>query len=267
MRTRMLTVDGFEKSIAEKMPKMKKLEESVSPDPAGEVQALREEQPEGVGEVKAFEGHSEKVETFEPKRLENEQTVDVLRLIEDLHGQLLASARAKRALEIDLQSQQKTIHQMSQDNQELRRQLEDLRKELQRVKETQAEAAYLKEENEDALEKIEKLRQELREANEALLQTTRERDEALSRVQDLSLQLQQAEILQIKGRLKEREASHFYEENQSLQSKLEEVLAQNIELERRCETLKKSFDEVRESLTFLRDSCKKEYYNLSETAE
>jgi hypothetical protein len=67
--------------------------------------------------------------------------------------------------------------------------------------------------------------------------------------------------------LKEREVSLFLEENQALQSKLEETLARNIDLERRYETLKKSYNEVRESLTLLRDSCKANYYSLSENHE
>ncbi|MCJ7746691.1 MAG: hypothetical protein MUP27_03030, partial [Desulfobacterales bacterium] len=71
----------------------------------------------------------------------------------------------------------------------------------------------------------------------------------------------------IKGKLKEREASLFSEENRELQSRLEEALSHNMELERKYETLRKSFNEVRESLTLLRDSCKKNYYNLSETPE
>jgi hypothetical protein len=40
-----------------------------------------------------------------------------------------------------------------------------------------------------------------------------------------------------------------------------------LDLEKKYETLKQSFNEVRESLTFLRDSCKANYYNLSEGSE
>jgi chromosome segregation ATPase len=145
--------------------------------------------------------------------------------------------------------------------------LETQIKEYQRLEESQSESIYLKEENEDALEKIQGLQQELREMNEALAKSIQERDEALSRVQDLESRLEQNELLQIKGRLKEREASHFYEESQNLQSRLEKTLSQNLELERKYEVLKRSFNEVKESLTLLRDSCKKNYYNLSETPE
>jgi len=267
MKARSLMVDGFEKSVAEKMPKMKKLEEPLAPDLTSEAQPVSEDRLEAVEEMRTSEKQLERTVVFQPKRADADQSGDVLRLIEDLHGQLLASGRTKRALEMDLHSQQKTIHQLSQDNQDLRRQLEDLRKELQRLEETQAESVYLKEENEDALERIQRLQQELKQMNETLTKTTQEREDALSRIQDLKAQLEQTELLQIKGKLKEREASHFYEENQRLQSKLEEVLAQNMDLERKYETLKKSFNEVRESLTLLRDSCKKNYYNLSETSE
>ena len=63
-------------------------------------------------------------------------------------------AQTKRALEMDLSSYQKTIHQLAQDNQELRRQLETLTKEHQSLKEFQSESIYLQEENADALERI-----------------------------------------------------------------------------------------------------------------
>jgi hypothetical protein len=79
--------------------------------------------------------------------------------------------------------------------------------------------------------------------------------------------MEQNEVVKIRGKLKEREASLFSEENRELQSRLEEALTLNRDLETKYETLRKSFNEVRESLTFLRDSCKASYYNLSENAE
>jgi chromosome segregation ATPase len=260
-------VDGFDKNVAEKMPKIRKLEEPLPSDMEDMSQPMVEDRHEMIQEMQPSERQEEKRPTFQPLKAETEQTIDVLSLIEDLHAQLLISSRIKRALEMDLHSYQKTIHQLTQDNQELRSQLESQRKELQNLKESQSESIYLKEENEDALEKIQKLQHELKEMNEALAKTTQERDGALNRIQDLESQLEQDELLQIKGRLKEREASHFHEENQKLQSRLEEALQLNLELERKYGVLRKSFNEVKESLTFLRDSCKKDYYNLSETPE
>jgi chromosome segregation ATPase len=267
MKARSLMVDGFDKNVAEKMPKIKKSEEPLPSGMEDMSQTMVEDRYEMIQEMQPPERQEEKRPIFQPLKTETEQTVDVLSLIEDLHAQLLNSSRIKRALEIDLHSYQKTIHQLTQDNQELRSQLESQRKELQNLKESQSESIYLKEENEDALEKIQKLQHELKEMNEALAKTTQERDGALNQIQDLESQLEQNELLQIKGRLKEREASHFYEENQKLQSRLEEALQQNIELERKYGVLRKSFNEVKESLTFLRDSCKKDYYNPSETPE
>jgi hypothetical protein len=48
---------------------------------------------------------------------------------------------------------------------------------------------------------------------------------------------------------------------------MEEMMAQHADLERKYEALRKSFNEVKESLTFLRDSWKTSYYDLSETSE
>ena len=268
-RSQVITADGFDTNVAEKMPKIRKPEEPL-PSPLGvEPQILEEDRHEPIPEMRTSEKPAERKMVFEsPKKgIETEQSLDVLKLIEDLHAQLLASAQTKRALEMDQASYKKSIHQLAQDNQELRRQWEAVSREHQRLKESQSESVYLQEENADALERIKEFQQELREMREALGKATQEREEAFDRIRDLESQMEQNEVVKIKGKLKEREASLFSEENRELQSKLEEALTQNRDLEKKYETLKKSFNEVRESLAFLRDSCKVNYYNLSETPE
>jgi exonuclease SbcC len=268
-RSQVITVDGFDTNVAEKMPKIRKLEEPLRSSLEVEPLPLDEDHREPLPEMRPTEKQAERKVIFEsPKRgIETEQGLDVLNLIEDLHAQLLAAAQTKRALEMDLSSSQKTIHQLTHDNQELRRQLEALGQEHHRLKELQSESFYLQEENADALERIKEVQQELREMGGALTKATQEREEAFERIRDLESQMEQNEVVKIKGKLKEREASLFSEENRELQSRLEAALAQNTDLERKYEILKKSFHEVRESLTFLRDSCKANYYNLSEPPE
>jgi chromosome segregation ATPase len=268
-RSQVITADGFDTNVAEKMPKIKRLEEPL-PSPSEEApQILEEDRPEPMPEVVTSGRQAERKDTFEsPKKGgEAEQGLDVLKLIEDLHTQLLASGQTRRALEMDLASYKKSMTQLAQDNRELRHQVETLSREHQRLKESQSESIYLQEENADALERIKAFQQELREMREALTQATREREEALDRIRDLESQMEQSEVAKIRGKLKEREASLFLEENRELQSKLEETLALNRDLETKYGTLKKSFDEIKESLTFLRDSCKASYYNLSENGE
>ncbi len=268
-RSQAITADGFDTNVAEKMPKIRKPEEPLPSPLEEEFLPVKEDRHEPIPEMRPPERQIEREMIFESpkKRVETEQSLDVLNLIEDLHAQLLASAQTKRALEMDLVSYKKTIHQLSQDNQELHHQLEALRKEHQKLKEFQSESYYLQEENTDALEKIKDFQQELRDTRETLNKAIQDKEEALNRMRDLESQMEQSEVVKIKGKLKEREASLFSEENRELQSKLEEALAQNLDLERKYETLKKSFHEVRESLTFLRDSCKANYYNLSENPE
>jgi chromosome segregation ATPase len=268
-RSQAITADGFDTNVAEKMPKIRKLGDSLPLPLEEETLPVNEDRHEPITEMRPPERQIEKEMIFESpkKRVETDQSLDVLNLIEDLHAQLLASAQTKRALEMDLVSFKRTIHQLSQDNQELHHQLEVLRKEHQGLKEFQSESYYLQEENADALEKIKEFQQELRETRETLNKVIEDKEEALNRVRELESQIEQSEVVKIKGKLKEREASLFSEENRELQSKLEEALAQNLDLERKYEALKKSFHEVRESLTFLRDSCKANYYNLSENSE
>jgi DNA repair exonuclease SbcCD ATPase subunit len=251
------------------MPRIRRLGEPLPLPSEEEIQPLREAHPETSQEVRSSEKQTVREVIFEsPRRgMEKDQSLDVLKLIEDLHAQLLAAAQTKRALEMDLSTYQKTIHQLTQDNQGLRRQLDTLNREHTHLKELQTESIYLQEENADALERIRGFQQELREMREALNKTTYEREEALERIRDLESQIEQSDLIKIKGKLKEREASLFSEENRELQSRLQEALGQNIDLEKKYENLKKSFHEVRESLMLLRDSCKANYYNLSENTE
>ena len=274
-RSQVATEDGFDTNVAQKMPKIKKLEEPHVLNRERDPQPQEKEDDETridatpMPETSTPEKQIERKMIFESlqKGTKTEQSLDVLKLIEDLHAQLLASAQTKRALEMDLASSKKSIYQLAQDNQELRRQCEALGKEDQKLKELQSESIYLQEEHADALERIKEFQQEVREMKKALAQATQEKEEALDRIRELESQVEQSEVMKIKGKLKEREASLFSEENRELQSKLEEALARNTDLERKYETLKKSFGEVRESLTFLRDSCKANYYNLSEGAD
>ena len=268
-RIQAATADGFDTNVAEKMPKIRKLDESHTLVQEQEPVAPKEEGQELFPERPDPEKQTDRKAIFEPLPIgtESEQSLDVLKLIEDLHAQLLASAQTRRALEMDLASYKKSMNQLAQDNQELRRQWEALVKEDQKLRELQSESIYLQEEHADALERIKEFQQELREMKKNLTNAAQEREEALDRVRELESQMELSEVVKIKGKLKEREASLLFEENRDLQSKLEEALGRNTDIERKYETLKKSFGEVKESLTFLRDSCRANYYNLSENAE
>jgi len=264
-RDQMSMGDGFDRNVAEKMPTVKKTEETLPP-PGPERLEPKEEPAEVRQDSPVPPKAAERRPLFQPfpKEAEPEPQRDAMRLIEDLHTQLLASGRTKSALEMDLASSQKSLHRLAQDNQDLRAQLDQVHRELQRVREGQTETAYLREENEDALEKIRNSQQEVRSLREALARMNQEKEEALGRVRQMESEEQQSELLRIKERLREREASHFSRENQELQARLEAVMAENAELEEKYETLRKSFNEVKESLAVLRDSFKASYYKTSD---
>jgi DNA repair exonuclease SbcCD ATPase subunit len=269
IKEQIMTGDGFDRNVAEKMPKIKQHEDPVSsfleeePEPKPQITAPQAQNIPGKQEEKRprvpFQAFQEEKRGVEP-----EQTLDVTGLIEDLHHQLLMSSRAMRAMEVELASGRRTLHQVSQDNNELRRRIEELNRDLQSFKALEEESRYLKEENEEALERIRELQQELKELKESLNRAAQERAEALRQVETFESQKEKNEVLWIRGRLKEKEASHFSEENRELRSSLEKALDQNLEIERKYEALKKSFREVKESLHLLRDSCKSSYYyNMS----
>jgi chromosome segregation ATPase len=102
---------------------------------------------------------------------------------------------------------------------------------------------------------------------ETLSKAVQERDQALGQIRTLESRIEQSDLLRIKEKLREREVSHYAVENQEIQARLEESLQQNMDLEKKYEALKKSFHEVKESLTLLRDTCKTNYYNLNDKPE
>jgi len=263
VKGQVITEDGFDRNVAEKMPKIKQQEDFLPSDSDEDFRPeLQIEPPQAVSPPEKQAEKRVIVPPFLKDGVETDQNLDVMGLIEDLHQQLLALSQVKRAMETDLASSKRTIQQLAQDNKELRHQVGELSKEFQKLREMETESGYLKEENEDALERMQELQQELKGIREALTRTLQEKEEALHRIRELESQKEQSEVLWIKGRLKEREASHFSEENRELRSSLEEALSKNLEIEKKYETLKKSFREVRESLGLLRDSCKSSYYNL-----
>ena len=264
-RDPMVAGDGFDKNVAERMPRIKKEEEPLSPE-CKEAPEPPEDLPVKMSTVER-EPEQKPIPPHPRERPEKGQGLEIQRLIEDLHAQLLASSQTRRALELDLASSHRTIQQYIQDNKDLRQQGEELKKELQRLREIQTETAYLQAENTDALERIRDYQREVRTLNEALQRVTQERDAALEQAGELQSRVDQSEVLKIKGRLREREASQLAEENSELRSRLEEALSQGMELERKYGEIKKSFDEVRESLAFLRDSCRTDYYRLSEAPD
>jgi chromosome segregation ATPase len=264
-RSPLIISGGFDKNVAEKMPKIRE-EESPPAEPVTESQPIHEGPSETVSSEVKVEREFVLPSPPEEER-ETEKSEEVLNLIEDLHSQLLVSSRTRRTLEVDLASLQTDLHHRTRENEALRRQLEDQKKEIERLKEVQTESIYLKDENADAVEKLQELHQQLREVKEGLAKMTQERDEALQHVRQLEAQKEQDELLRVKGRLKEKEISHLSKENEELQSRLKEAFAQNLEIEKKYEAVRKSFDEVRESLTLLRDSVKKDYYHLSDSPE
>jgi len=267
IKGQVMTGDGFDRSVAEKMPKIRQQEAPLPSDLDEGFQPEVQIEPPQTTSPPERQGEKRVIVPPFREGVEAEQNLDVTGLIEDLHNQLLASSQMKRAMEIDLASSKRTIQQLAQDNRELRHQIGELSKEFQKRKEMETESDYLKEENEDALERIRELQQEMKGLKDALTQTFQEKEEALHRIGEIESQKEQNEVLWIKGRLKEKEATQFSEENRELRSTLEEALSRNLEIERKYEALKKSFREVRESLSLLRDTCKSGYYNLSETSE
>jgi hypothetical protein len=78
-RSQAITADGFDKNVAEKMPRIRKLEEPLSSPLEAEPWPLKEDYHEPAPEMRLPEKQVEETVLFQPPKAETEQTVDVLK--------------------------------------------------------------------------------------------------------------------------------------------------------------------------------------------
>lgn len=235
--------NGFERSVARKMPRVRsEVEESAEP--------IR---------GKSSDVHDQIIHEEVP--LEKEVQWDALSLVADLESQLQAAQDLKAALERDLTSAKKTIDQLFSDNKELRALVEDQESIAPRLQKLEQEITYLEEENSDALIRIQVMRTESEELKENIAKLATERDTALGENRMVKSRMKEEETLRIQIAYLEKERKRSLQRQSELEENLKVALQKNTDLEKECHNLKKAMNEIKQSLLLVRNHAKRGYYD------
>lgn len=262
-------VDGFESSVAQRMPQTKTQTRSEKLTSLREVARPEAEAPATAPET-AERPAAARLEPVEkvprplaPKAEAPPEGGDVLRIVGQLKGQLLALETTKRALERELSTARRQVEHLAADNKALRGELESAaaaQAELLRLRE---ENALLDEETADVLSRLEGLRSEGEESRERLAALAQENQAAGEELARLRLAASEGEMLRIKAEFLEKEKGSLSAENTQLARECEVLKDERDGLFREAASLKKSLKEIRESLLMVRDSARSDYYDLT----
>lgn len=263
-------VDGFESSVAQRMPttKTQKLREVPrgEPEPQPQAEAVIAPAPEAVERPARLEAAPKPARVSEAQRLAGaapEGGGDVLRIVGQLKGQILALETTKRALERELSTARRQVEHLAADNKALRAELEAAeaaQAELLRLRE---ENALLEEETADVLGRLERLKSDNEEQREQLAQMAAEQQAMREELARLSTAANDGAMLRIKAEFLEKEKASLAAENAGLARECETLKDERDVLTKEVGSLRQSLKEIRESLLLVRDSARSDYYDLT----
>jgi len=268
--------DGFESSVAQRMPKTRtgarpdrvaSLREVVRPE-AEAADALRPappetaERPPQTARLEPLERPVKLPESLAGGR-PGEAAGDVLRIVGQLKGQLLALETTKRALERELSTTRRQVEHLAADNLALRGELEAAEAAQAELARLRHENALLEEETADVLARLEQLKAEGEEQREHLSALAQEHAAAAVELEGLRAASAEGELLRIKAEFMEQEKASLSQENAQLGRECEGLKDERDALGREVATLKKQLKEIRESLLLVRDSARSDYYDLT----
>ncbi|MFH0808925.1 MAG: hypothetical protein V2A77_00410 [Pseudomonadota bacterium] len=187
---------------------------------------------------------------------------DVLRIVGQLKGQLVALETTKRALERELSTAKRQVEHLAATNKTLREDIEvagSAQAELLRLRE---ENSLLEEEASDVLGRLEQLKAENQTRAVKLAAAAQENQAAAEQLGLLRAASTETELLRIKAEFIEKEKLALAEENAQLARECEQLKDESRILTDEVTGLRKSLKEIRESLLLVRDSSRSDYYDL-----
>jgi chromosome segregation ATPase len=268
--------DGFESSVAQRMPSTK-AQAPREPKPLREVPTEPEPEemaaepgppaPEAEAAAQALRQQLRERPVRLPDAVARQQGAleggDVLRIVGQLKGQLLALETTKRALERELSTARRQVEPLAADNKALREQLEVARAAQAEVERLREENALLEEEASDVLGRLEQFRRQNEEQRTRLDTLGQEQQAAAEELARLRSADTEGEFLRIKAEFLEKEKTSLAAENAQLGRECEELKDERDALGREVGALKKALKEIRESLLLVRDSARSDYYDLT----
>jgi chromosome segregation ATPase len=252
--------DGFDKSVAERMPKMQK---------------RRPIRPWNVDPVllKTQEEHKEKQQQPEPepvvhviseapvaKVVAQEAIAKAVETIEDLNSEFSQIIFEKKDIQRKLHEHSRVLEVVEKENTSLKQNLVDLEKTARDNTLFEREISFLNEQLEDADFYIQNVVGMLDEKNTSLGAETQQREILEQRLRMFSKDIQDKAKLDVKVSILERDLTVSTGRLQELESRLEEEYRKRKPLEDEIVELKSALDKVYSSLSHIRLKAKREVY-------
>ncbi len=248
--------DGFEKSVAARMPKRQK-NRNNRPWNVDPVLLTRQVQEE-VSDNGDVEG--DPVTWADDSRIEMKE-VD-LGAIEDLSEEIGQILFQKKDAEIRLRKSQDTLQLVQEENKGLRDRLSDLERESSAKDSLETEIQFLNEQLEDADFHIGKLSSILYDKEHQLGILTKEKQELESRLVKVSDQIHKKAKLEVKAAILEKDLNVAYNRMKELEELLQREQKEKTPLVREVNELKDALDKVYTTLAHLRIKAKREVYGF-----
>lgn len=269
--------DGFDKSVAEKMPRIQKKRPNRpwNVDPvlmkgheeekaqAEEASTVQEEQSTSVPMVE------EKQEPVAPAAVEqapqstvpeNGNIAKAVETIKDLSSDFTQMIFDRKAIQQQLEKSTSTIEQAERENVKLKRTISDLEKNTLENSLLDKEINFLNEQLEDADLYIQNMVGLLEEKVQSFEQEAVRRKGLEGRLENISKEIHEKAKMDVKVSILERDLSISNTQVHELESKLEEEYRKREPLEQEITELKNALDRVYSSLAQIRLKAKREVY-------
>lgn len=269
--------DGFDRSVAEKMPKIQKKRPNrpwnVDPvlmkvheeenEPAGEIASVQAEQP--VSELKVEEMpelEAPAAVLTEPHHIvpENGNIVKAVETIKDLSSDFTQMIFDRKAIQQELDKTTSAVEHVERENARLRQTISDLEKSTLDSSMLEKEISFLNEQLEDADLYIQNMVNLLERKTETFEQEAIRRKELEGRLDNINKEIHEKAKMDVKVSILERDLSISNTRVFELESKLEEEYQKREPLEQEIVELKDALDRVYSSLAQIRLKAKREVY-------
>jgi chromosome segregation ATPase len=258
--------DGFDKSVAERMPKMQKRRPirpwNVDPVLIKSQDDHKENRPEPVSEPVA---HAEPVsqvisEAPEAKAIAQENIIRAVETIEDLNTEFSQIIFEKKDIQRKLHEHSKVLEVVEKENLGLKQNLAELEKAAHENTLFEREITFLNEQLEDADFYIQNVVGMLEEKNTGIVAETQKRESLEERLRVFGRDIQEKAKLDVKVSILEKDLTVTTGRVKELETQLEDEYRKRKPLEDEIVELKLALDKVYSSLSHIRLKAKREVY-------
>jgi chromosome segregation ATPase len=248
--------DGFDKSVAERMPRMQKRRPSrpwnVDPVLLKTQDEHKEQQPESVAPVLS--------EAPVTKMVAQDTVAKAVETIEDLNSEFTQIIFEKKDIQRKLHEHSKVLEVVEKENSSLKQNLVELKEAAKSNTLFEREISFLNEQLEDADFYIQNVVGMLDEKSAGFNAETVKREALEEKLRLFSKDIQDKAKLDVKVSILERDLNVSTVRIRELESRLEEEYRKRKPLEDEIVELKMALDKVYSSLSHIRLKAKREVY-------